>query len=531
MEDPACQISSSVEVTDQQRKDNADLASANGETEASNEEHTSQGSAQRPQEYASCVEQHETKEAEIRQKYLRKFRTAVVVVQVIRNLIKMYRDYAASRAKLLSFAEFGASTETDTLLFDLSSFKAKKQSVISTEAQLILSSPPRSRTSEGVKLAMLSLRATVDAFARYPVLIQQELAKVGWYECFGPGRVIIRQGHVPQNFYLILSGTAVVTKVTLNKQTGELFPKTVAFLKKGTYFGDVAILTSAKRNATVVCHDNVSMLAVSREDFLSIFLNNESREGPDFIKFLHKIQIFSGWPIEKLPYSNPRICVHTFFRPGTVITKDSKASSKIYVIKSGAVRVLKAMTPSKPQLPFKSLKFTRLHQQPFVEEELEPKNKAMESNSETNVASHSFSEEEHLLPILQRNKLSNVQPQLSAPVNDSGEAPSRLTAKSRMLEEDGESQIYIHIQTLRSGDVFGLAYAVYDDTPSMALVSDGAECILISKEFFKKNTDEAYLSRLSTKVQPYPSKEMLENKMQDYINWKAYKTLLINSPH
>ncbi|KAJ1119831.1 hypothetical protein NDU88_008016 [Pleurodeles waltl] len=156
---------------------------------------------------------------------------------VIRACTDLERDYAASRAKLLSFAEFGASTETDTLLFDLSSFKAKKQSVISTEAQLILSSPPRSRTSEGVKLAMLSLRATVDAFARYPVLIQQELAKVGWYECFGPGRVIIRQGHVPQNFYLILSGTAVVTKVTLNKQTGELFPKTVAFLKKGTYFG------------------------------------------------------------------------------------------------------------------------------------------------------------------------------------------------------------------------------------------------------------------------------------------------------
>lgn len=54
---------------------------------------------------------------------------------------------------------------------------------------------------------------------------------------FGPGRVIIRQGHVAQNFYLILSGTAVVTKVSHSKKTGELFSKTVALLKKGKYFG------------------------------------------------------------------------------------------------------------------------------------------------------------------------------------------------------------------------------------------------------------------------------------------------------
>lgn len=49
--------------------------------------------------------------------------------------------------------------------------------------------------------------------------------------------MVIRQGHIPQNFYLILSGTAVVTKVAVNEQTGELYAKTVAFLKKGKYFG------------------------------------------------------------------------------------------------------------------------------------------------------------------------------------------------------------------------------------------------------------------------------------------------------
>ncbi|KAG8584528.1 hypothetical protein GDO81_004644 [Engystomops pustulosus] len=199
-------------------------------------------------------------------KYIHKFRTAVLVVQVIRNLIKIYRDYAASRTEPISFSEYvGFETETENLLFDHSLFKAKMEMVLSSEAKQILTSPPEERTPDETKLAMLSLRMTVSSFAGYPVHIQEGIAKVGWYECFGPGRVIIRQGHVAQNFYLILSGTAVVTKVSQSKKTGEHFSKTVAFLKRGKYFGDVAILTNTKRNATVVCHDSVSLLAITRQ--------------------------------------------------------------------------------------------------------------------------------------------------------------------------------------------------------------------------------------------------------------------------
>ncbi|CAM2095676.1 unnamed protein product [Caretta caretta] len=91
-------------------------------------------------------------------------------------------------------------------------------------------------------------------------------------------------------------------------------------------------------------------------EFLNIFLNRESGEGPDFMNFLRKIELLSGWPVEKLPYNNPRICAFTFFRPGTVITKDSKASSKIYVINTGRLRVLKAMASSKPRLSLKSFR-------------------------------------------------------------------------------------------------------------------------------------------------------------------------------
>ncbi|MGH0139894.1 UNVERIFIED_CONTAM: hypothetical protein FKN15_041657 [Acipenser sinensis] len=106
------------------------------------------------------------------------------------------------------------------------------QREINNEIKTILSSPPQNRTREGIKLATLSLRMAVDTFAEYPIHMQEKLAQVGWYE-----RVIIREGHVPQNFYLILSGTALVTKTSINRQTGEPFVRTAAFLKKGKTFG------------------------------------------------------------------------------------------------------------------------------------------------------------------------------------------------------------------------------------------------------------------------------------------------------
>ncbi|KAM3934886.1 cyclic nucleotide-binding domain-containing protein 2-like [Leptodactylus fuscus] len=448
-------------------------------------------------------------------KYIHKFRTAVLVVQVIRNLIKIYRDYAASRSEPISFSEYvGFENETENLLFDRSLFKAKMEMVLCSDAKQILMSPPEKRTPEEAKLAMLSLRMTVSSFAAYPVQIQENIAKVGWYECFGPGRVIIRQGHVAQNFYLILSGTAVVTKVSRSKKTGEHFSKTVAFLKKGKYFGDVAILTNTKRNATVVCHDSVSLLAITRQDFLNIFLSSESHEGPDYIRMLESIDLLSGWPVHKLPYNNPRICVHTFYRAGTVITKDSKASSKIYVIKSGSVRVLKAMTTLKSQ-PLRNA--YHLQSKYTFTKELRSKSSAQDREYED--PSYDFSEEEHLLPLLQRERKLDETVRSSA-------AATRQPVVSITQEDENVSQIFIHIQTLRAGEVFGLVYTIFEDTLGMALVSDGAECIVISKEFFKKQMTEDYIHKLSRQIQPYPTREMLQQKIQDHMKWQSYKSHL-----
>ncbi|XP_051782609.1 cyclic nucleotide-binding domain-containing protein 2-like [Erpetoichthys calabaricus] len=458
-----------------------------------------------------------------KQRRLQEFRRAVLVVQFVRNMIKLYKDYAVTKEKSIPFAGLTgtACTRNYHLLFDASEFQAKKERGISNEVMTILSRPPQTRTAEDIRMAAISLGAAVDTFAEYPIHMQKRLAQVGWYESFGPGRVIIRQGHIPQNFYLILSGTVLVSKLSVNKHTGEPFARTSAFLKKGKTFGDVAILTGAKRNATVTCHDTVALLAVSRQDFVTTFLSGDAQDEPEFIEYLRKIDVLSGWPIEKLPFNKPNICVHTFFRRNAVISRDTKVSSKIYIIKTGTVKVLKNLTVTNPRQP---LLTTRSGEEKYSFQEMTSTgHHHKNSDMKTKMASKSISAKmELVLPVLQQNAETLVeQPVLPHLCFATSE-------KNRHSKKEKSELIYINVQTLKAGDAFGLAYLLFEETFPMMLVSEGAECIVISKDFFKQHAQDSYLRRLYDLVPPYPTEEVLQKKLQQYINWETNKSLLFH---
>lgn len=72
----------------------------------------------------------------------------------------------------------------------------------------------------------------------------------------------------------------------------------------------------AKRSATVTCKNSVELLAVGREDFVDIFMPMDKDQEPEHIRFLRTVHLMKGWPIERLPYHDPKICCFTYFRYG-----------------------------------------------------------------------------------------------------------------------------------------------------------------------------------------------------------------------
>ncbi|XP_061419996.1 uncharacterized protein LOC133350041 isoform X2 [Lethenteron reissneri] len=553
------------------------------------------------------------------------FRSAVRAIQILNTLAHQHRESSQARPEMLSFAQlqFGRDLTSygNGLSFDPSFYRAPKEHDVSTETKAVLSLPPAVRSQDKLRAALTSLRTVVEAFGEFPKTMQKGLVRYGWYESFGPGRIIIRQGQVPQNFYLLLTGTALVTKVRMDQQSGEVSVKTVTFLKQGDFFGDLAILMRAKRNATVVCKETVALLTVNRQDFVNIFMQNGVCSGePEFVSFLRSLEEFHGWPLHVLPLDSTSVCIHSYFRRGAVICKDTATSDMLYVVKSGSVRVLKALAPAKRRCGTRAAAADSRPRRDSpgtagpgetARDALDEKSPAAArgsgrpgSDARAAVAAARARAETH-------PKLADDQsagPRLSPPslrglANDEsppagGEVVLGVSRSSQEAEQrramdglgaegggggddvaggggddgsggggddgsgggggdctrEGESgtrdtrdghivgsgisshrsspgdshKVYVQVQSLQTGQIFGLTDTVFNESTSMVLVSEGAECVLISREFFRKHVDDAYIQHLGKKLSPYPSHESLQKELQCLVEWNHFKNTLIS---
>jgi rhodanese-related sulfurtransferase len=78
------------------------------------------------------------------------------------------------------------------------------------------------------------------------------------------GDIIIREGDEGDYYYLIDAGRAQVTRRAVGVD------RVLADLKAGDVFGEEALVTAAKRNATVTMQSNGVLLRLGRQDFLDL---------------------------------------------------------------------------------------------------------------------------------------------------------------------------------------------------------------------------------------------------------------------
>jgi CRP/FNR family transcriptional regulator, cyclic AMP receptor protein len=74
------------------------------------------------------------------------------------------------------------------------------------------------------------------------------------------GKVLVEEGRIGTEFFLIVSGTAAVTREG----------KKVATLGPGSYFGELALLDRKPRSASVVSETDMDLLVLSQRQFNSL---------------------------------------------------------------------------------------------------------------------------------------------------------------------------------------------------------------------------------------------------------------------
>jgi CRP-like cAMP-binding protein len=93
----------------------------------------------------------------------------------------------------------------------------------------------------------------------------EEIAAVADELTFPAGQVLIEQGAAGREFIVVLDGDVEV------RRDGKLLPRGDA-----SYFGEVALLTGAPRNATVTTTTDVNALVVTARSFDRIVANSDS---------------------------------------------------------------------------------------------------------------------------------------------------------------------------------------------------------------------------------------------------------------
>jgi len=82
-------------------------------------------------------------------------------------------------------------------------------------------------------------------------------------ETFMGGETLVTEGETGDRFYIVKTGDANV--FVKDQEDGK--SKKVATLKEGDYFGEIALLTSKPRQATVIADKTLSVLSLDRKTF------------------------------------------------------------------------------------------------------------------------------------------------------------------------------------------------------------------------------------------------------------------------
>jgi CRP/FNR family cyclic AMP-dependent transcriptional regulator len=105
--------------------------------------------------------------------------------------------------------------------------------------------------------ASTALLAQVPLFSACSKKELQTLAKRAEERTVAAGTVLVREGAAGDAFYVIVSGQADVDR------SGDV----VATIGPGTFFGDLALLDKAPRNATVTAKTDMELIVLGQREF------------------------------------------------------------------------------------------------------------------------------------------------------------------------------------------------------------------------------------------------------------------------
>ena len=142
------------------------------------------------------------------------------------------------------------------------------------------------------------------AFQRIPPANIQAIFMRMQRNSYRAGEVIIHQGTDGDYFYAIVSGKCIVTRETpLNREGIKL-----AELRVGDTFGEEALISEAKRNATITMQSDGALMRLSKKDFREL-MNEPMQQWVDYGEAKEIVARGGRWLDVRLPSEYQNVAI------------------------------------------------------------------------------------------------------------------------------------------------------------------------------------------------------------------------------
>ncbi|KAL4143177.1 hypothetical protein QTP88_005537 [Uroleucon formosanum] len=145
---------------------------------------------------------------------------------------------------------------------------------ISVFQKLIFFKPPEERTVLELQTIEWMFAIGFKFFHLCPIEIKMALIRRATYKCYGPGRWILKQGHLSTNMYLIVKGHVLITEDVQNSVTKLMDNTECCKLKEKQSFGESAVMFNTFRTNSVQSLSTVELISISKNDFMDIIKDN-----------------------------------------------------------------------------------------------------------------------------------------------------------------------------------------------------------------------------------------------------------------
>jgi len=114
-----------------------------------------------------------------------------------------------------------------------------------------------------------NLLKSIPIFNNFPFEELSEIAKITELESYDKDAIVFRENTTGDNLYFILSGIVRIYKTAQDGKT-----KTLAYLEKGDFFGEMTAFVSGERSASARAMEPCKVAVINNKDLLTLISKN-----------------------------------------------------------------------------------------------------------------------------------------------------------------------------------------------------------------------------------------------------------------